>query len=123
MTQFKNIEKTLQNEPFGHISLVARQLNSAEVQRTPAAQQRIADEWNKLRTLQTWDESKVCEHEVARKRALEKGQEAHFGRLFAFCVEKHSELPPSKRSYKGRVAFLQGNQVKNAEGLAAVFNE
>ena len=36
--------------------------------------------------------------------------------------KKHSELPPSKRKYKGRVVF-QGNQVKDAEGVAAVFAE
>ena len=73
-----------------------------------------------MRKLQTWTESRVCEYEAARKRALEENREAHFGRLFALCVEKHSELPISKRKYKGSVVF-RGNQVKNAEGVAAVF--
>ena len=53
---------------------------------------------------------------------MEDNREAHVGRLFALCVEEHSELPISKRKYKGRVVF-QGNQVKDAEGVAAVFAE
>ena len=114
-------DKMLQ-DPIGVLSLVAKQLTNAEVQKIPDAKKKIAEEWDKLRALTTWDETRVCEYEVARTNALRSGREAHFGRLFAFCVEKHSELPVSKRAYKGRVVF-QGNQVKNAEGLSAVFSE
>ena len=42
--------------------------------------------------------------------------------MFALCVEQHSELELSKRKYKGRVV-VQGNNVKYAEGVAAVFAE
>ena len=38
------------------------------------------------------------------------------------CHEKHSELPPDQRKYKGRVVF-RGDQVKDETGYFAVFSE
>ena len=38
------------------------------------------------------------------------------------CHEKHSELPPEKRRYKGRLVF-RGDQVKDEQGAFAVFSE
>ena len=46
----------------------------------------------------------------------------HFGELMELCHEKHSELPPDQRGYKGRVVF-RGDQVKDEQGYWAVFNE
>ena len=38
------------------------------------------------------------------------------------CHEKHSELPPQDRVYKGRVV-LRGDQIKDESGFNAVFSE
>ena len=99
-------------------------MNAAEIQRILEAKQKIKDEWDKLRLLQTWDEDKVCEYEAARKRALENGREAHVGRLFAFCVEKNTLSSHHQNApIKGELSFRAIKLKKNAEGLAAVFSE
>ena len=106
----------------GQLALVTRQLTPTELRQNQAAMQALDVEWDKLARMGTWDASEVCEYEAARKRALEQGRTAHFGRLFGFTSGKHSKLPPARRKYKGRVVF-QGNMVKDAEGLMAVFAE
>ena len=93
----------LEHDPIGHLAFVTRPIGPSELKRLPDAMKKVEEEWGKLRKLQTWTESRVCEYEAARERALEENREAHFGRLFALCVETHSELPISKRKYKGRV--------------------
>ena len=90
---------------LGSLALVTRQLSPSELRHNAYAAQALDVEWDKLAKLGTWDVSQVCEYEAVRKRALEEGRNAHFGRLFGFAAEKHSELPPSKRKYKGRVVF------------------
>ena len=49
---------------------------------------------------------------------------AHFGRIFAICVEKNSEFPEGDpaRKFKGRVVF-QGNNVRDQNWDAALFQE
>ena len=85
----------------GQLAMVTRQLGPAELRSNPSAQQKMDEEWGKLAKLKTWDASEVCEYEAARNRALEQGRVAHFGRLFGFASENHSELPPARRKYKG----------------------
>ena len=57
-------------------------------------------------------EETVTEKGDVIARAKRLGQTVHFGSLMDLCHEKHSELPPEKRSYKGRVVF-RGDQVKD----------
>ena len=104
------------------LALDTPQLSPSELRHNPSAMQALDADWNKLAIMGTRDASEVCENEAARKRALEEGRAAHFGRLFGFSSENHSELPPANRNYKGRVVF-QGNAVTYADGLAAVFAE
>ena len=76
--------------------MVTRQLSPSELRHNPSATQAFDAEWDKLAKMGTWGASEVCEYEAARKRALEQGRTAHFGRLFGFSSEKHSELPLTK---------------------------
>ena len=66
--------------------------------------------------------SSVEEYDSVVARSKKEGQRYHFGFLAQICHEKHSELEASKRKYKARVVF-RGDQVKNEEGLQAVFQE
>ena len=94
-------------DPEGMLAMVTRQLTPTELRSNSAAVKKLDEEWDKLANMKTWDESQVCEYEAARNRALEQGHTVHFGRLFGFASEKHSELPPAKRKYKGRVVFKE----------------
>ena len=53
---------------------------------------------------------------------IRKCQTMHFGSLMALYHEKNSQLPPDKRSYKGRVV-CRGDTVKDESGNLALFNE
>ena len=57
---------------------------------------------------------------VAQGYRFASGESVHIGRRFDLCVERHSELPPEQRKYKGRVIF-QGKNVQDESGLSAVF--
>ena len=46
----------------------------------------------------------------------------HFGELMELCQEKHIELPPEQRKYKGMIVF-RGDKVKDETGFYAVFSE
>ena len=80
-------EKSI-HDLVGHLALVTRQLTPSELRHNPSAMQALDHEWEKLARMGTWDASGVCEYEAARKRALEEGRAAHFGRLCGFSSEK-----------------------------------
>ena len=64
-------------------------------------------EWDRLRGMNTWDETEVLEwRDVARKARIDK-EEVHFGYLLGLCFEKGSELPDKHpdRKFKGRTIF------------------
>ena len=88
----------------------------------PKAVEAVKGEWAKLRAVGCWDEKIVEELSTVRNRARDCGTKIHVGRVFTICVEKHSELPPERRKYKGRVVF-QGNNVFDESGLSAVFGD
>ena len=78
----------------------------------PLAQKALNDEWTRLRAVQRpdgksgcWDVEAVMEWRDVKRAAQVSGTTAHIGRVFATCVEKDSELEPSKRKYKGRAVF------------------
>jgi hypothetical protein len=81
-------------------------------------------DWDKLKALGTWDESRVAEWSTVAIQARKSGQKAHVGLVFGICVEKGSELPEGSpgRKFKGRYVF-QGNNVKDENWDVAVFNE
>ena len=60
--------------------------------------------------------------DVLKRKVKSPKLTLHFGSLMELCHEKHSELPPEKRGYKGRVVF-RGDQVRDDTGHFAVFTE
>ena len=93
---------------------VARPVKPAEVKTNPDAQAAMQKEWDRLRavkrpdgTFGVWDESKVEEWSLVRKRARASGEKAHVGLVFGIVVEKNHELDPKDplRKYKGAPCF------------------
>ena len=84
----------------------------------------LKKEWDRLRAIGTWDESKVREWKDVRLEADRSGQDVHIAPIFDICVEKNSELAEDnpQRKYKGRVV-LGGNNVKDQNWEAAMFQE
>ena len=115
--------KNVAEEPLFH-ACVARPVGKAEIKSTPAAQASFDKEWDRLVTIRVWDEDKVEEKFRVAQRAREKGEKAHFGRIFELCVEKNSEQPADSphRKFKGRSVF-QGNDVKDENADIAIFGE
>ena len=78
---------------------VARKVPKGEWAR-PRCRTALDAEWERLRTMPwpdgkgsgTWDESRVEEAAVARKRARDKGKDAHFSRICELLYDKHSEF-------------------------------
>ena len=108
---------------------VARPVGAKEIAATPLAQKAINDEWTRLRAVQRpdgkrgcWDEEAVMEWRDVKRAAQLSGTTAHIGGIFAICVEKNSELEPSKRKYKGRAVF-GGDQVRDEAGNWAIFQD
>jgi hypothetical protein len=108
--------------PFS--ACVARPVSKKETRDTPAAQQALGKEWDKLRAAGCWNESLVREWSDVADMARRTGEKAHVGLIFEICVEKGSELLPGdpNRKFKGRVVF-QGNNVRDEQWQAALFNE
>ncbi len=50
-------------------------------------------EWNRLRSIGTWDESTVREAAIVKAEAKKKNEKVHIPRIFTICVEKNAELP------------------------------
>ncbi|MFM7985230.1 MAG: hypothetical protein ACKPKO_38520, partial [Candidatus Fonsibacter sp.] len=68
-----------------------------------------------------WDESHPRDWDEVRSEARRGGgwgYTVNKGHLFGICVEKHAELDPSMRKFKGLVVF-QGNQVSSLATLQA----
>ena len=107
-----------------YAACVARSVTKDEVRRTPRAQEALGKEWTRLRDIKTWDETIVRERRSVEAEARRKGLTMHFGRIFAICVEKGSELPESdpSRKYKGRAVF-QGNNVRDQNFDVALFQD
>eukprot|EP00969_Alexandrium_andersonii_P148274 6554375-Alexandrium_andersonii.AAC.1 len=59
----------------------------------PEAQAALRKERDRLRKIQTCDESKVRERRDVRAEAQRKGQTVHVGRIFEICVDKNHKLP------------------------------
>jgi hypothetical protein len=108
--------------PFN--ACVARPVNKAEIAKAPAAQASLDVEWNKLVTVNVWDQSQAFEWSDIAHKARTAQQTVHVGRLFEICVEKGSELPAGNpgRNYKGRTVF-QGNRVVDQSWDNAIFQE
>jgi hypothetical protein len=61
-----------------------------------------------------WGESEVQSKRKLLAQHRQKNTKCHWRRVFAFCIEKGSELDADdpNRKFKGRV-FFQGNNVKD----------
>ena len=99
-------------------------MKPSEVRINPEAQAAMDKELERLRAINTWDESKVREMSKVRAEARSAGKEVHFGQVAGICVEKNYELPKTdkNRKFKGRIVFL-GDQVKTANYETAMFQD
>ena len=86
------------------------------------SQGRSSKKWDKLAKKTAWDLSTVKAKAKVRSEVKVQGKTVHFGTLMNLCREKHLELAPDLRSYKGRVVF-RGDSVKDESGFFAVFSE
>ena len=70
-----------------------------------AANKSTQQEWGRLRARRSWDEEHPREWADVAREAREAGEEAHFGMICGFVVEKNTDLPPGdpRRKFKGRV--------------------
>ena len=111
------------SQPFPFAVCAARPVPKDEIRRQPKAQEALQKEWDRLRALECWDESKVAEWKDVANKAKNSGSICHAGRIFSLCHEKNSELWPQdpRHKFKGRVVF-QGNRVKDQNWNTASFN-
>ena len=109
---------------FVHSACVARPVNKIELESNEDARKARDAEWTRLWDKGVWDASSVREWSDVARDARERGEEIHLGRLFCFCVEKGSELPPGdpRKVFKYRVVF-QGNGVVNQSWEVAIFQD
>ena len=75
------------------LACVARSVKPKEVKTNAQAQASLQKEWEALRKIGAWNESKVREWSNVREEAKLKNKRAHVGMVFGICVEKGSELP------------------------------
>ena len=104
------------------LGLVSKELSIQEAMNIPAARDARQKKWGKLKSLGCWDVRSFREYDDVVAEAQASKKIVHFGRISPVCHEKHSELGPDKRKYKGRVVF-QGNNVKDQDNNWAVFQE
>ena len=104
------------DDSYGLIGLayVARSVKPKEVKTNEKAQAALDEEWNALRQIGAWGESKVREWSSVRDEVKKKVKRVHVGMVFGVCVETGSELPAGDpgRRYKGRVVF-RGSDVRD----------
>ena len=78
---------------FPFVAVVARPVNKTEARGNAAAQAALAKEWDRLRAVGCWDESRVRAWDDVAADARKTGKKAHVGLVFEIWVEKGSELP------------------------------
>ena len=105
-----------------YFALIHTPLSIGDAMRIPDAKKALMAEWDKLKAKRAWLPDTVCEREAVIGRARKENKTMHFGELMELCHEKHSELPPEQRKYKGRIVF-RGDKVKDETGFYAVFSE
>ena len=76
----------------------------------------LQTEWHKLDLKEAFLLDTVRSREDIEAEALRAKKKVHFGELMELCHEKHSVLPESLRSYKGRVV-IRGDQVRDESGF------
>jgi hypothetical protein len=112
------------NPQHVYSACVARPVTRKEARENAKATAALDKEWNKLRNMQCWDETRVEEWSIVAARAKRTGNKVHIGRIFDICVEKNSELDENdpNRKFKGRVVF-EGCYVKDEDNNWAIFSE
>ena len=115
-------EKNARALPLG---MIVKQLSKKEIRSNPAALEASKAEWAKLRAEDNgkgcWDESQVREYVSVVQEARSQQKKVHMARLFEIVGIKHWEKP-SMHKAKARVV-CQGNNVRDENGLAALFAE
>ena len=101
-------------------ALIHTPMNPKDAYRIPKAKKALQDSWDKLgKERKAWILESVMEREDVKKKYAKENKSVHFGYLRQLLFEKHSELPPEKRVYKGRVVF-RGDQVKDERKLCCI---
>ena len=105
-------------------SYVARAVSRNDIMSNPKASEACHKEWDRLKSIGTWDDDQARSWIDVKKEADREGREIHIGAVNELCFEKGSDLEADnpERKYKGRVVFL-GNDVRNQSGNVAVFEE
>ena len=92
-------------------ALVAKVINQNDVAKIPEAQEAMDKEWQKLLYKVCWVESQVREFEDVQKEVRQKGQKAHFGRIFE-DMQPQARVPSFQRvipsaSTRGALCFRE----------------
>ena len=108
----------------GSSCLVAKNIPIKEAQKNPAAKAALDKEWASLWAQRTWLQESVAEYDDVCNRATKAKKTVHFGRVFAICSLKGSELTEGDpgRKWKGRAVF-QGNNVKDQDTNVALLQD
>ena len=72
--------------------MLARPVSRSEVRSNPKARAALQKEWDRLREIPAWDESKVREWADVSAEARRTGKTVHVGRVFDITVEKNAEF-------------------------------
>ena len=102
---------------------VARTIPPKEARQRAGCEEKVMEEYNKLKG-KVWKDEHVRSWKEVKEEARIQGREVHVGSLHELVVEKGSELEVGNpnRKLKGRVVFL-GDRVTDADGRHAVFEE
>ena len=105
-----------------YFALIHTQIPINQVSQIPKAKEALNKERDKTNRLKVWNVNTVQPRAKLRERARKEKKTIHFGGIMELCHEKHSELSPEMRSYKGRIVF-RGDTVKDEQQFYAVFSE
>ena len=82
----------------------------------------VDKEWDKLKNLPAWQESKVKSKQDVIEQVQKGSKRVHFAKIRTQCHLENSESDKKSKKYKGRVVVL-GHVVKHDPGWCAVFTE
>ena len=110
--------------PHPFPAMVAIPVGKKETAMEPKAQEPMDVEWQKLRSIRTWHESKVREWVNVKIVYPKSGKKVQIGHVFGLCVVKgeESEEDDPDRKYTGRVVF-GGNNLFTENHEAALLQD
>ena len=103
---------------------VARPVKRKEIDETPKAQAALDEEWNRLKSIGTWNEDGVREWNEVAEEARQANKKIHVADIFEICVQKNAELPDDdpRKKFKGRSVY-RGNEGRDEFHDHAIYQE